>query len=212
MTTKKPWKPAVPQKKDMSIANIPDVTATRERLKKMVLFQVSPKLKYETADRFFKKLDAWEKLSQEETNELWLTAWLSNITDHHLLLAEIPKQERDSTIILEFTDDLIREYDCKTVMERSLCEIIAASYYGIMRSTRQIHNLYLLEQPSNELNSYLAVLSKDMDRQNRTYLNAMMTLRAIKTPAVNFSIKANTAIFWQNQQFNDNRDKPWTKE
>ena len=43
----------------------------------------------------------------------------------------IPEDERNC--IMEFSEDIAKEYDCKTSMELSLCETIASSYYSMIK-------------------------------------------------------------------------------
>lgn len=83
---------------------------------------------------------------------------------------------------MEFADDLIQEYDCKTVSERSLCEVVASSYFNILKASKAFQNMYSLEYLSSEKNGYYNVISKELEKQNRMYLSSLQTLRTLKSP------------------------------
>jgi hypothetical protein len=61
-----------------------------------------------------------------------------------------------------------------------------------------------MEYLSNEKNGYYSMISKEIEKQSRLYMNSMMTLRALKTPFGNVSIRAKNAFIGENQQFNHN--------
>jgi hypothetical protein len=46
-------------------------------------------------------------------------------------------------------------------------------------------------------------MGKELDRANRIFLNALMTLKQLKNPPLELNIKAGNAFFGQNQQFNN---------
>lgn len=77
-----------------------------------------------------------------------------NAISSHVFLLEIAKDNRDGTLILELTEDFIKEFDCKSVMERTLCETLALHYYGIMRASKAMKSFYSLEYLSDTKNGY----------------------------------------------------------
>lgn len=95
---------------------------------------------------------------------------------------ETMRENTDRTAIAEFADDLAEEYGCTTASELSLCEIIALSFFGVMKASRQFTQAYALEYLSHEKNGYYGLVSKELEKQNRAYLNALQTLRALKSP------------------------------
>lgn len=106
---------------------------------------------------------------------------------------------------MEFSEDIAKEYDCKTTMELSLCETIASSYYSMIKGSQQMQRMYSIEYLSSEKNGYYAMISKEVEKQSRLYMTSMMTLRALKSPSTHVSIKAKNAFIGENQQFNNNQ-------
>jgi hypothetical protein len=95
---------------------------------------------------------------------------------------ETMREEVDRTAIAEYTDDLIKEYGCTGVSERSLCEVVALSYFSVMKTSREMNKHYDGTYYSNERSNMLSVLSKDLEKQNRMYLMSLQTLRTLKSP------------------------------
>ena len=54
---------------------------------------------------------------------------------------------------------------------------------------------------------YLGELSKELDRQNRTYLTAINTLMEIKNPQMTINLNSENTFLGKNQQFNNNETK-----
>lgn len=106
----------------------------------------------------------------------------------------------------EFSTQVIKEYDCVTSMEKALAEIIVNAYIRVIDNSRRLNND--LGDPSGghpiseNRTKYLAMLSKQIDRANRQFLNSLIILKQLKMPAIEMSIKAKTAFVAQNQQIN----------
>jgi hypothetical protein len=81
---------------------------------------------------------------------------------------------------LFFSNDIIKEYHCNTTLEKSLCEIISNSYWKIMSISKILNWSLNFEYFSNERNWFISIMSKELDRANRNYLNAMNNLLEIK--------------------------------
>ena len=72
------------------------------------------------------------------------------------MLVEVVTEKRDQFAMSEMVDDLIKEYDCKTVSERSLCEIIVNSYAQVLRiSRRMTGTMNAAEYLTHERNAYI---------------------------------------------------------
>ncbi|MFH1244837.1 MAG: hypothetical protein V1487_04695, partial [bacterium] len=108
-----------------------------------------------------------------------------------LMISGLP--ETMSTFALNLSLNLQKQYDCKTPAEQSLAEIVALNYCRVLYTqqclNRQLHNAY----PTKVSNSYLYILSKEMDRAQRQYLATLQTLVAMKMPPITYHVKANTA-------------------
>ncbi len=170
----------------------------------------SPSSKYKRGKELAQKLAKDKKSFTDEENKEFSDIVISiNTTTHHRLVMETMREEVDRTAIAEYTDDLIQEYGCTTVSERSLCEVVALSYFSIMKTAREMKKHYDGTYYSNERTNMLNVLSKDLEKQNRMYLAWLQTLRTLKSPFWGMKINAKNAFIWENQQFNNNPLKTW---
>lgn len=86
-------------------------------------------------------------------------------------------------------------------------EIVTNSFIRAIDHSRRFNNcLNAGEYLSDERTRYLTMLSKQIDRANRQYLNALTALKQIKAPVIEMNIRTNTAFVSQNQQINvDNK-------
>ena len=57
-----------------------------------------------------------------------------------------------------------------------------------------MQGMYSIEYLSNEKNGYYSMISKEVEKQSRLYMSAMMTLRALKLPSTQVSIRAKNAF------------------
>jgi len=108
------------------------------------------------------------------------------------------------TWVTDLASGLVEEYQCNTSLERSLCEIIANSYGRIISTSKLMEEDLKLNYPSKEKMQYLTILSKELDRQNRTYFAAINTLMEIKTPNMSISLNSTNTFLAQNQQIHPN--------
>jgi len=108
---------------------------------------------------------------------------------------------------IEFSNQLQKEYDCQTPSEFALVEIIANSYARILDYSRAFNNCQNIEFVSGEKNGYYTMLSKEVDKANRQFISALTTLKHIKSPGFDITVKAKTAFVAQNQQINSIQNK-----
>lgn len=123
--------------------------------------------------------------------------------DKHFLLAEsIPS--KFAAMAIKMSKSLIREYNCTTTLEKSLVEIIVNAFCRSLQLSRSLMNSIARDSVPIEQNyvNYYNLLSKELDKANRQYLTALTTLQQLKSPSLKVTLKAETAIVGQNQQFN----------
>lgn len=123
--------------------------------------------------------------------------------DKHFLLAEsLPT--KFAAMSIRMTKDLIQEYSCTNNLEKSLVEIIVNAFCRSLHFSRLSTVALSSDSIPIDQNSinYYNFLSREIDKSNRQYLSALMTLQQIKSPAIKVNLKAETAILGQNQQFN----------
>lgn len=123
--------------------------------------------------------------------------------DTHFPLSEtIDKEYRPQ--VIEFSRQLIREYDCKTSGEKALAETVVSAYARILKYSRCLNGALAGEstQIGKQHIEYYLMLSKELDRANRHFIIALTTLKQFKVPSLEISVKAKTAFVAQNQQIN----------
>ncbi len=170
----------------------------------------SPNTKYKRGKELAQKLVKDRKSFTDEENKEFSDIVISiNTTTHHRLLMETMRETTDRTAIAEYADDLIKEYGCIGVSERALCEVVALSYFSLMKTSREMNKHYDGTYYSNERSNMLSVLSKDLEKQNRMYLMSLQTLRTLKSPFWGMKINAKNAFIGDNQQFNNNSTNLW---
>lgn len=114
-----------------------------------------------------------------------------------LLTLSVPEQYK--TFGIDLMRNLQVEYNCQTSSEKATSELAAVSYIRTLEIQRKI-NALLSQSSISELGiKYLAVLSKELDRANRHYLEAILALKSQKQPQLDVSIKTQMAILGQNQ-------------
>lgn len=123
--------------------------------------------------------------------------------EKHFLLAE-SVNTKFAAMSIKMTQDLMKEYNCTTTLEKSLVEIIVNAFCRSLNLSAQLttvlsrHSIGIEQSHINLYN----FLGKELDRANREYLTALSTLQQIKSPSIKVNLKAETAIVGQNQQFN----------
>ena len=123
----------------------------------------------------------------------------------HMLVTETVREEY-RTFLVEMIKDIEREYGCKTAIEKALAETIASSYVRTLEYSRDLILYTKDNHLTHEKNGYYNMLSKEIDRAHRIFLNASMTLKQLKSPSMEINIKAKTAFVGQNQQFNNKNE------
>lgn len=73
-----------------------------------------------------------------------------------------------------------------------------------MRGVSYLQHTYDAQTLSHERNGHYTLVSKEIEKQSRLYMHALGTLKALKAPQENISIRAKNAFIAQNQQFNNN--------
>jgi len=127
--------------------------------------------------------------------------------DNHQALAWGIKEEY-RPLAIEFANELAKEYQCKTPSEKSLSQVVVNSYIRLFDDSRRYDGCADAgEYLSEARTKHLAMLSKQIDRANRQFLNALMALKQLKNPPIQVTVKTNTAFIAQNQQLNNNQNE-----
>lgn len=114
-----------------------------------------------------------------------------------LMSSAIP--ERYISFCIDFFRKLQKEYQCEAPSEKATAELVAINFVRTLEIQSKI-NAYLGKDEFSDMGvRYLAVLSKELDKANRHYLNSLQTLKMFKQPPLEVNIKTQTAIVGQNQ-------------
>lgn len=148
----------------------------------------------------------------EKTTDILLEVEMAYGLENHFPLLQLVAK-RYMPLVIEFAKQLTIEYDCKTPSERALVQITVIAYAKILEFTGRLSDNLNANDPwlSHEKNGLKSVLGKELDRANRRFITALTTLKQLKAPSLEISVKAKTAFVAQNQQINATNN-PNTKE
>ena len=107
----------------------------------------------------------------------------------------------------ELATNMIREHNCSNETEKALAELAANAYIRVIDNSRRLNNLLEMNNANQNINGFFSILSKQIDRANRQYISALLTLKQLKAPQIEMNIKTNTAFISNNQQVNVNKDE-----
>jgi hypothetical protein len=117
--------------------------------------------------------------------------------NHGVLLSNsVP--DLHSSFAIEFFQNLLKEFECKTPSEKSLAEVVTLNFIRILETQRKIKDNQASVKTRYDI-QYIAILSKELDRAERHYMTSLEALRTLHSPSFNVSIKTNTAVIGQNQ-------------
>ncbi|HEY9583832.1 MAG TPA: hypothetical protein VJI66_02620 [Candidatus Paceibacterota bacterium] len=128
----------------------------------------------------------------------------SGLVNHYQLTHTVNRQY--SSLIIEVAREIERNYNCTTVLEKTLAEIIAIAYMKVIDSSRMFIEQFESKKNINmeQTTGYLEVLSRHNDRANRQFLNALAILKQIKQPPIELNIKTKNIFTVHNQQISNN--------
>lgn len=182
-------------------AQVKTLEEVREHLKLNKL-QIDPVNVLRAVDKEFNNEKNGSTLVDTKSN-LFRAMTLVEFDNGTLMFTIVPEQYR--TFAIDMMRQLQKEYDCVLISEKATTELIVLSYVRILELQRRI-NGYISSQLSQTDILFFSTLSKELDRANRQYLSALQTLRMLKQPSLNVSIKTNMAIVGQNQLIQENQN------
>jgi hypothetical protein len=155
--------------------------------------------------RFFDGEGKEKKEARKELDKITRNVLFAlEVDTHGALMASFDQPFRG--MAKELSKQIIIEYNCKTHAEKMLVEIIVNGFIRTIENSNRFNNtMNAGEYITPNRTNYLAMLSKQIDRSQRQYLSALMTLKQLKAPTIEMTIKANTAFIAQNQQNNANQ-------
>ena len=119
----------------------------------------------------------------------------------HYLAAESVSQ-RYRPFVVQFAQDIVAEYQCKTPSEKALAQSVAIAYGRILELSKSFNSSQHIEFLSSEKNGYYGMIAKELDRAHRQFASSLLVLKQMKSPTLEVNIRAKTAFIAQNQQVN----------
>ncbi len=150
-----------------------------------------------------------KKVITEATETAHKALIVCGLDTHYPLAETVGKRYRP--LVIEFSHQLTKEYDCRMPSEKALVQIIVNAYARILEYSQSLHTCREVDWLSNEKNGFYSMLSKELDRANRQFITALTTLKQIETPSFEVNVKTKAAFVAQNQQLNvnpPNKDNP----
>lgn len=132
-----------------------------------------------------------------EKSSLYKALTLFEFDKGILMAAAIPQRYR--AFCIDFSRNLQKEYQCETPSEKATAEVVAINFVRTLEIQCRINWRLEAGEFADIGVKYLAVLSKELDRANRHYLNSLQTLKMIKQPMLEVNIKTQTAVVGHNQ-------------
>ena len=142
------------------------------------------------------------KKQEEEVTELLNDASkaLSVETGYSLMQSV---EENNHGLAIEIKRTLQEEFDCKNYSEKMLVDLITNAYIrGLSFSNKLVANQ---QKAGGIYEGYRNHLSKEVDKAFRQYITGIETLKCMKQPPLNVTLKTETAFISQNenQQINN---------
>lgn len=136
--------------------------------------------------------------------------------DNHELLGRVSGAS-NKVFVKEFCNQIIEQYNCTTSLEKALAEVIVGAHIRILEISEKLNDVtnadyghyYAGYQYLSQQTKFYAMLGKELDRAHRQFINALNTLKQLKAPNIEISVKAKNAFVSQNQQINAGEPKEY---
>jgi hypothetical protein len=116
------------------------------------------------------------------------------------LMESVSENYRD--LAKELSKQIRSDYGCTTSIEKALARDIVSAHIRVIDNSRRLNNELECREINQNRTYYIATLSKQLDRAHRQFINSVALLKQLKAPAIEMSIRANTAFVSNNQQIN----------
>jgi len=194
------------KKEDRAIVKKISVEEAKDFLQQCVTVDCDPdRIMEELSEDLLPKIKSGKagKKVYEKINKAVFKALMIYGLDTHYPLAETV-DEKYRPLAIEFSRQLVKEYNCQTSSEKALAEVIVNAYARILNYSQILNTCRKIDWLTNEKITYYSMISKELDRANRQFVTALITLKQFKTPSLEVNVKTKTAFISQNQQLNIN--------
>lgn len=203
-TSKKNTKKFIKKKKKTEIVKPIEKSEIIGLIESQGIYEVHPKRIYSKIWENIAKIRSWDDNPEymEYINENITKINTFSHSHTHLINTVSWKM---ATTLVELANNLIEEHECTTTLEKTLCEVIANSYGKILSISKKLDESTNFDYFWHERNGFISIMSKELERANRSYLSAMSELIEMKRPHTSVNIKTKNAYIAQNQQINANQ-------
>lgn len=105
-------------------------------------------------------------------------------------------------LVVEMSDQIIKDFDCTCAHEKALAEMIASSYVRYIQYSTDFRGAEQIEFLSKEKTQFYTMYSNEADKAHRQFTVALTTLKQLKSPTPQINVRTNTAFVAENQQLN----------
>lgn len=170
----------------------------RERLLNLSLPGDPDRWSEADAERIIKKtIQQSDDKSDEEVINTIITLGLDN---DYALVPTVSKHHYG--LIVELRRKLIKDFACENHAEKALVDMAVSGYMRVIRASEAFTRTLEKGSTNNNLNQFMATMSKEIDRAHRHFTVSYQMLVQLKQPAISVHLKANNAFVAQAQQFN----------
>jgi hypothetical protein len=181
-----------------------EIKSTLSRFALSIFSEGADRALFDEVNKLISQMIGRENVPNKEKMD-YLTKTLRTMgLDTKVQLAESVGNDYRS-MAMDFADQLIAEYDCKTSSEKALAQVTANAF---VRTLEYSNTMETCRDKTVKLDlfGFYSIIGKELDRANRHFLSSLMTLRQMKLPAFKINVTANTAFVAENQQVNINKD------
>jgi hypothetical protein len=118
--------------------------------------------------------------------------------DTHMPIVDVV-HDKYKQLTLQLSRDLTSEFDCQKPSEKILVHLVVNSYIKVIEFSRRFKNYFDSAELDHISNEYYSMLAKEIDRANRQLITALTTLKQLKSPALNITVKADAAFMAEKQ-------------
>ena len=117
---------------------------------------------------------------------------------HYALLKTIP--ETHQPLGLKLLSEWCSEFGCESSSEVALVEVMVSCYVRYLNVSEKYTGFLKLTEITSMHLQFYASIGKDLDRAYRHYISSLSTLKQLKAPSLELTVRAKNAYIAQNQQ------------
>jgi len=107
-----------------------------ENIRRISAIDQSPANRYDEGEKLVQKAIDKKDITPEELKHFEEIILSLNAIETNRILMETMDGDINKTAIAEFCEDLIEEFDCQSISEKSLCSMIASAYFNSMIASK----------------------------------------------------------------------------